>query len=122
MSWPYRLGTRASKPRFGETPPLPSNAPLKRIGDIVTAIARIGAYVDDVGGIDALIRDEYVHRDGVERQLLIVSEAVAKLRGLVEEAEPGIDWHAIRGIGNFIRHNYDGVEDDIIRRVLTSEL
>ena len=58
----------------------------------------------------------------MERQLLILSEAATKLRGQVENLEPGIDWHAIRGIGSFIRHNYDGVEDEIIRRVLTSEL
>ncbi|MDQ2859816.1 MAG: DUF86 domain-containing protein [Pseudomonadota bacterium] len=76
----------------------------------------------DVGGLDALMRDEYLHRDGVERQLLIVAEAVAKLRGQVEALEPGVDWNAIRGMGNFIRHNYDGVEDEIIRRVLTTEL
>ena len=44
------------------------------------------------------------------------------MRGQVEELEAGIDWHAIRGIGNFIRHNYDGVQDEVIRRVLTSEL
>jgi len=68
------------------------------------------------------MRDQYLHRDAVERQLLIISEAAAKLRGQVEALEPGIDWHAIRGVGNFIRHNYDGVEDEIIRRVLTSEL
>lgn len=66
--------------------------------------------------------DEYLHRDAVERQLLILSEAATKIRGVVEPLEPGIDWHAIRGVGNFIRHDYDGVEDDIIRQVLTTEL
>jgi len=68
------------------------------------------------------MRDEYLHRDAVERQLLILSEAATKLRGQVEDVESGIDWHTVRGIGNFIRHNYDGVQDDVIRRVLTSEL
>ena len=101
---------------------MPSELPGKRVGDILSSIARIQSYVDDIGGIDALMHDEYLHRDAVERQLLILSEAAAKLRGQVEGLEPEIDWHAIRGIGNFIRHNYDGVEDEIIRRVLTSEL
>jgi uncharacterized protein with HEPN domain len=101
---------------------LPSKTPGKRLDDILRAIARIESYVADIGGVDALVRDEYLHRDAVERQLLILAEAATKLRGQVEEWEPGIDWHAIRGIGNFIRHDYDGVEDEIIRRVLESEL
>lgn len=54
--------------------------------------------------------------------MLIVSESAAKLRGQVDILEPGIDWDAIRGVGNFIRHNYDGVDDDIIRQVLLDEL
>ncbi len=101
---------------------MPSKAPGRRVADILSAIARIGAYVEDIGGVEALLRDQYLHRDAVERQLLIIAEAASKLRGQVETVEPTIDWHAIRGMGNFIRHDYDGVEDDIIRRVLTSEL
>lgn len=101
---------------------MPSENPGKRVVDILTAIARIEAYVTEVGGLEALMRERYVHRDGVERQLLIVAEAARKLRGQVEEAEPGIDWNAIRGMGNFIRHDYDGVDDEIIRRVLSTGL
>ena len=101
---------------------MPSKTPDKRIGDILAAIDRINDYVADIGGVDALIRNDHLHRDAVERQLLIVAEAATKLRGQVEILEPGIDWNAIRGMGNFIRHDYDGVEDDIIRHVLTVEL
>lgn len=101
---------------------MPSEQPGRRLRDIRAAIARIRSYVADTGGVDALIRDEYVHRDGVERQLLIVSEAASKLRGQVDTLEPSIDWVAIRAIGNFIRHNYDDVNDDVIRRVLSAEL
>jgi uncharacterized protein with HEPN domain len=54
--------------------------------------------------------------------LLIVAEAAAKLRGQVERLEPDIDWNAIRGMGNVIRHHYDGVADEVIRRVLAVEL
>jgi uncharacterized protein with HEPN domain len=86
------------------------------------AVKRIQSYVVDVGGIEAIIDDDYVHRDGVERQLLIVAEAAAKLRGQVEALEPSIDWDAIRGMGNVLRHDYDGVDDDIIRHVLSNDL
>lgn len=101
---------------------MPSDDPVRRLRDILRAIARIEAYVDDIGGIDALMRDAFLHRDAVERQLLILSEAAAELRGQVDEVEPSIDWNAIRGIGNFIRHHYDRLENEIIRRVLADEL
>jgi len=60
---------------------LPSESPARRVADILAAIARIEAYIADVVGFEALMRDKYLHRDGVERQLLIVSEAARKLRG-----------------------------------------
>lgn len=101
---------------------MPSEAPAKRIADILGAIERIQSYVADIGGIDALMQDNYLHRDAVERQLLSLAEAATKLRGQVDHLEPRIDWHAIRGAGNFLRHNYDGVDDEIVRRVLTDEL
>jgi hypothetical protein len=37
---------------------LPSENPAKRVGDILKAIDRIQSSVVDVGGIDALMRDE----------------------------------------------------------------
>ena len=92
------------------------------MSDILAAIARIEDYVADIGGLDALMRDRYVHRDAVERQLLIVSEAARKLRGQVEQAEPDIDWDAIRGMGNVIRHDYDGVDDEIVEGVISTHL
>ncbi len=88
----------------------------------MNAIDRIRSYVADVGGVDAIVRDQYVHRDAVERQLLIVSEASSKLRGQVELIEPSIDWDAIRGMGNFLRHDYDGIDDEIVRHVLSRDL
>lgn len=101
---------------------MPSSDPQRRVKDILNAVARIRAYTADIGGIDALMRDEFLHRDGVERQLLIIAEAAVKLRGQVEAAEPGIDWDAIRGMGNVIRHNYDGIDDTVIQHVLAEEL
>lgn len=54
--------------------------------------------------------------------MLIVAEAATKLRGQVEQLEPEIEWSAIRGVGNFIRHNYDGLNEAVIRRILEQEI
>ena len=101
---------------------LPSEDPSRRLADILGAIARIDAYLAEVGGLEAFMRDRYLHRDAVERLLLIVAEAARKLRGQVDNLEPGINWTAIRGIGNFFHHDYDGVEDEIIERVIDTAL
>jgi uncharacterized protein with HEPN domain len=39
-----------------------------------------------------------------------------------ERLEPDLPWRSIRGLGNRLRHNYDGVSDEIIRSVLATEL
>jgi uncharacterized protein with HEPN domain len=88
----------------------------------VNAIDRIGSYIGEGGGVDAIISDDHVYRDAIERQLLIIAEAASKLRGQVDVLEPAIDWDAIRGMGNVLRHDYDDVNDDIIRHVLSGDL
>ena len=100
----------------------PSENPGRRLADIRAAITPINAYVADIGGVEPFMRDRYLHRDAVERQLLIIAEAARKLRGQVEDLEPDIDWNAIRGMGNFLRHDYDSVDDEIIERVIETAL
>ncbi len=48
-------------------------------------------------------------QSGVERQLNILAEAAFRLRGTIEILCPQVDWHAIYGLGNFLRHEYHGV-------------
>ena len=101
---------------------MPSNQPEKRLTDILHAIAMIEQFVQDGGGVEASIQKDTLHRDAIERRLLIIAEAAVKLRGRVETAAPEIDWHAVRGMGNQIRHAYDDVDTAIIRSVLGEHL
>jgi len=79
-------------------------------------------YVAKAGGVDALLRREDELHDGVERRLMIISEAAVKLGDVAERLEPTVPWRDIRGIGNALRHNYDGVNDEVIRAILTARL
>ncbi len=45
--------------------------------------------------------------DAVERCLERISEASKKLGSLAEDLCPGIPWSQLRGLGNFLRHEYD---------------
>jgi uncharacterized protein with HEPN domain len=44
----------------------------------------------------------------VERKLQIVSEAAIRLGSEAENRIPGVAWRNIRGIGNWLRHQYPG--------------
>ncbi|MGH6988020.1 MAG: HepT-like ribonuclease domain-containing protein [Caulobacteraceae bacterium] len=100
---------------------MPSEQPRRRLEDILAAIGVIRNYVSEAGGLEA-IAAKGLYRDAVERQLLIIAEAASKLRGQVEALAPEIDWNAIRGMGNVIRHDYDQVDEDIVRLVVKDEL
>lgn len=50
-------------------------------------------------------------RSAVERQLMILTEAVIRLKSDAESLLPGIDCLKIRGLGNFMRHEYENVQD-----------
>ncbi len=53
-------------------------------------------------------------KDAVLRRLQVLSEAVFRLREHAAILCPTIDWRDIRGLGNFIRHEYDKISDERI--------
>jgi len=46
----------------------------------------------------------------VERKLQLISEAASRLGDQAEALCPGLPWRDIRGIGNWLRHQYDRVD------------
>jgi uncharacterized protein with HEPN domain len=58
----------------------------------------------------------------VERKMLIISEAATRLRGDAETICPGVSWRDIRGIGNWLRHQYDHVEVETIWNTIEDDL
>jgi len=57
-----------------------------------------------------------------ERKLLSISEAAVRLGDEAENLCPGIRWRDIRGIGNWLRHQYDRVDLEIIWNTVTEQL
>ncbi len=94
--------------------------------DIIVAIDLIKSWIVQAGGIDQAIHHNILVRSGIERQLLVISEAAIRLHKLdpaVASAHaPQIDWPGIRGIGNFIRHKYDDLDAHVIVDVLQNRL
>jgi uncharacterized protein with HEPN domain len=58
----------------------------------------------------------------VERELLIISEAAVRLGSDADAICPGLDWRDIRGLGNKLRHDYDGLNDELLWRTVQYDL
>ena len=58
----------------------------------------------------------------VQRAIEIISEASRAIPDELANTQPSIPWPSVRGIGNVLRHEYDGLADPIIWRVVTDEL
>ena len=58
----------------------------------------------------------------VERKLLLISEAAVRLGDRADILCPGMPWRNIRGIGNWLRHQYDHVDVETIWRTVADEL
>jgi uncharacterized protein with HEPN domain len=66
-------------------------------------------------------RDEKT-KAAVERKLQIITEAVIRLEMECADAYPEIDWKAYRGMGNFLRHSYHRVSDQIVWNTVKDDL
>lgn len=90
-----------------------SSRPATRFKDIIRHIDLAESYVGEFRNIEAF-QDDMNTALAVERCIAIISEAAVKLGQDAETLAPDIPWKDIRGMGNIIRHDYDGVDAKII--------
>lgn len=93
----------------------------QRISDILPAIDRCQRYV---GALDAENHPELVDmaEDAIERNLQIIGEAANHLPTEITDAHPEIGWPQMRGLRNILVHQYFGVDIDVIRDVIETDL
>ena len=58
----------------------------------------------------------------VERKLQVISEAAIRLGDQAEVLCPTLPWRNIRGIGNWLRHQYDRVDVEAIWHTVVDDL
>jgi uncharacterized protein with HEPN domain len=58
----------------------------------------------------------------VQRAIEIISEASRAIPDELADTRPEIPWRQVRGIGNVLRHDYEGLSDRIIWNVIVDEL
>lgn len=66
-------------------------------------------------------RDEKTQA-AVERKMQILTEAVIRLEAEGPNTFPEIEWKAYRGMGNFLRHSYHRVSDEIVWNTVQDDL
>lgn len=93
--------------------------PAERYRDIATACDAIFAYTKDYD--EARYFADQKTQDAVERQLLKIAEAAAKLGETAPRDLPQHAWPAIRGLGNRLRHEYDSIDGDTIWNLISTD-
>jgi len=58
----------------------------------------------------------------VQRAIEIISKAARPIPASHQAVRPEIPWRQVMGIGNVLRHEYQGLSDAIIWRVVVDEL
>lgn len=89
-----------------------STRPAQRFADIVKAADRVLSKTEGVSR--ETFEAEWEIHWLAERGLAIISEAAVKLGAEAEQRVPDVPWASIRGMGNFLRHEYDNVQVELI--------
>jgi len=90
------------------------------LGDILESIDHISTFIGEMTVED--YAQDLKTRSAVERQMQIITEAAIRLGDEAELLCPGLDWRGYRGMGNFLRHEYHRVDDQIVWDTVKVEL
>ncbi|NUQ34071.1 MAG: DUF86 domain-containing protein [Planctomycetaceae bacterium] len=90
------------------------------LDDILEAIARIRAYVQDMN--EDAFRDDNKSQDAVIRNLEVIGEAARKLPANIRAAAPEIEWRKIIAFRNILTHEYFGINMPIVWDVTQNKL
>jgi uncharacterized protein with HEPN domain len=90
------------------------------LGDIADAVSSIEKFTSEMD-FEAF-REDPKTVAAVERKLQIISEAAIRLGTEAERRCPGLPWRNIRGIGNWLRREYERIELPVIWRTLQVDL
>lgn len=99
---------------------MPFRDPSLSLRDILEAIDMIERFTLDMD-FEAF-REDPKTVAAVEGKLQLISEAATRLGDQAEALCPGLPWRNIRGIGNWLRHQYDRVDMQTVWNTVTGEL
>ncbi|RVT87274.1 DUF86 domain-containing protein [Rhodobacteraceae bacterium CCMM004] len=86
----------------------------------------VAACIDDkLAAMDGVVRahadadlDPWIRRSAIKRGFEVLSEASLHIPDELKATEHGIAWRQIAGIGNILRHDYDGTDLGILTEAI----
>ena len=99
---------------------MPSKDPRQWLSDIIDNVDAIQNYTkgESLAGYLA----NRMLRDAVERCLERVTEAARRLGKTMDARYPDVEWPRLRAFGNVLRHEYEGIMDDVIWKMVRKRL
>jgi uncharacterized protein with HEPN domain len=88
--------------------------------DILESIGHIEQFI--VGMDFDSYRGDEKTKAAVERKIQILTEAVIRLETDGPDEYPDIDWKGYRGLGNFLRHSYHRIDDQIVWNTVKEDI
>jgi uncharacterized protein with HEPN domain len=99
---------------------LPFRDHESHLRDILDSIDQINEFVGNM--TFAIYQRDEKTKAAVERKIQILTEAVIRLETEDPNAYPEIDWKGYRGMGNFLRHSYHRISDEIVWNTAKDDL
>lgn len=99
---------------------MPFEDARSHLADILDSLNSIERFVHGMD-LDSF-QDDEKSRAAVERKLLVISEAAVRLKENGERLCPDLPWRDIRGIGNWLRHQYDRVDVETLWHTVQTDL
>ena len=99
---------------------MPFEDTASQLTDILESIEAVQRFVSGMD-LETFRWDEKT-RAAVERKLQIVSEAAIRLGDKAVALCPTLAWRDIRGIGNWLRHQYDRVDLETVWNTIQDDL
>jgi uncharacterized protein with HEPN domain len=99
---------------------LPSERASGILRDIVDAIENIQQFTEGMA-FEAFRQDPKTIA-AVERKLLVISEAAIRLKDDAATLCPDVPWSEIRGLGNWLRHQYDRIDLETLWNTVQDDL
>lgn len=90
---------------------------IDRVPAILADIARFATTARRVAdrGHERFVDPDDDDQRRIARSLVVdLSAAADRLPGSFREAHPEIDWRGVRAVRNFIAHDYDGTDEEIL--------
>jgi uncharacterized protein with HEPN domain len=94
---------------------------LFRLGHIHDCINKVEYLSGKLHSYDSFEK-QWVEQDAIIRNLEIIGEASVNISDDLKAQYPNVDWKAMRGMRNFITHQYFGVSLTIIWDIVANDI